>query len=272
MPIKERRSEEREALGAFLVDRRARLKPGDLGLPELRRRTPGLRREEVARIAEVSVSWYTWLEQGRDIPVSSLTLKRVSEALRLDRAETEHLFALASRASPPHLIGEDITEGLSLLITALDPLPAYIRNGRLDILAWNHAVADLFIDYGTLPPHERNTLRLLFLNEFYRKLIVDWEGLARETMKTFRASRARAKDKLPFDELITELSSKSSEFVKWWPNLEVRNFGEGKKTIQHLKYGLVELSYVALSPQERPELSLVTYVRTNPIANNKPRG
>lgn len=261
MPIKERVSEERRALGSFLVDRRARLKPGELGLPEVRRRTPGLRREEVAHLAEVSVSWYTWLEQGRDIRVSALTLKRVSQALRLDRAETEHLFALASQVSPPHLVGEDLTEGLSLLIKAIDPLPAYIRNSRLDILVWNPAVADLFIDYGNLDPYERNTLRLLFLNEYYRTLIVDWESLAREMMGTFRAARAKAKDKVPFDELIEELSSKSREFVEWWPNLDVKNFGEGSKRLHHPRLGLVELSYVALSPQERPELSLVTYAR-----------
>ena len=261
MPIKERVSEEGQALGSFLVDRRARLKPGELGLPAVRRRTPGLRREEVAHLAEMSVSWYTWLEQGRDIRVSAHTLKRVSQALRLDRAETEHLFALASQASPPHLIGEDVTDGLSTLLIALDPLPAYIRNSRLDILAWNPSVADLFIDYAQLDPYERNTLRLLFLNEAYRTLIVDWESVARDMLGTFRAARARAKDKVPFNELIEELSSKSREFVDWWPNLDVRNFGEGCKRLQHPRLGLVELSYVALSPQERPELSLVTYVR-----------
>lgn len=263
MAIKERVSEERRALGSFLVHRRARLKPGELGLPDVRRRTPGLRREEVALIAEVSVSWYTWLEQGRDIRVSALTLKRVSQALRLDRAETEHLFALASQVAPPHLIGEDVTERLLLLVRALDPLPAYIRNSRLDILVWNTSVADLFIDYGELDPYERNTLRLLFLNEAYRTLIVDWESLAREMMGTFRAARARAKDKIPFDELIEELSSKSRDFQRWWPNLEVRNFGEGSKRIQHPRLGLIELSFVALYPQDRPELSLVTYIREN---------
>ncbi len=256
-------SEERRALGAFLVDRRARLKPEGQGLPELRRRTPGLRREEVAQLAEVSVSWYTWLEQGRDIRVSVHALERIAQALQLDRTETEHLFALASQVFPSQLLGEAISERLSLLLAALDPIPAYIRNSRLYILAWNPAAADLFIDYGTLAPYERNTLRLMFLNESYRTLIVDWERVVKETLGTFRAARARAKDKVPFDELIAELSSKSREFVEWWPNLEVKMFTEGSKHLDHPRYGLMKVSYVALSPADRPELSLVTYVRTN---------
>ena len=204
--------EQRKALGSFLASRRARLKPSELGLEEGRRRVPGLRREEVAVLAGVSVSWYTWLEQGRDIQASADTLRRVSDVLRLSRIETLHLFALSSREAPSVVTTVRVTEGLIMLVQAVDPIPAYVRNSHLDILAWNAAVADLFVDYATLQPHERNTLRLLFLYPPYRTLIVDWEQLTRGMLSTFSAARVRAQDKAPFDNLIAELlaAAKSS--------------------------------------------------------------
>ncbi len=253
-------SEERKLLGSFLVARRALLKPAEFGLTEGRRRALGLRREEVALLAGVSVSWYTWLEQGRDIRASANTLQRVAKVLRLDRAEFNHLFALSSKEPPPYDEGTELTEGLHLLLRALGPIPAYIRNSRLDILAWNPAITELFVDYGSLPAGERNTLRLIFLYEPYRKLIVDWEQVARDTLETFRAARARARDKTPFDRLASELSSRSKEFEAWWPSHEVQSFSEGTKRIRHANLGVVAFSYVALTPQGRPGLSLVTFV------------
>jgi transcriptional regulator with XRE-family HTH domain len=211
---------QRKALGLFLASRRARLQPDELGLPPGSRRTPGLRREEVAVLAGVSVSWYTWLEQGRDIQASADTLRRVSEVLRLDRAEVNHLFALAAREPPQFAANVQISEGLNLLVQAMDPVPAYIRNTRLDILAWNKAIADLFVDYGKLAVHERNTLRLLFLHRPYRTLILDWEQMARGMLSIFHAAQARAHDKAPFDTLIEELNASSREFRSWWPDVD----------------------------------------------------
>ena len=152
-------SEQRREFGAFLSSRRARLQPQQFGLPEGPRRTPGLRREEVAVLAGVSVSWYTWLEQGRDIQPSPEALQRIAKVFKLNRVEAAHLFALSSLEPPAIATGGAVSAGLELLVRAIDPIPAYVRNSRLDILAWNDAVAGLFIDYGLLAPHERNTLR-----------------------------------------------------------------------------------------------------------------
>ncbi|MGF6771918.1 transcriptional regulator with XRE-family HTH domain [Paraburkholderia sp. GAS199] len=258
--VKKASPEQRRELGVFLSSRRARLHPKEFGLPEGPRRTPGLRREEVAVLAGVSVSWYTWLEQGRDIQPSADALQRISKVLKLDRVESSHLFALASREEPAVVTSGAVTDGLEMLVRAINPIPAYVRNTRLDILAWNDAIADLFVDYGSLQPHERNTLRLLFLYQPYRTMILDWEQMARGMISTFRASRAHAQDKAPFDRLVDELSDLSPEFKEWWQDTDVKGFDEGSKRLQHPDSGHIEFTYVALTPEGRPDLSLVTYI------------
>ncbi|MEN4891365.1 helix-turn-helix transcriptional regulator [Erwinia billingiae] len=259
--VKKTTSEQRRELGAFLVSRRARLNPQDYGMPKGTRRTPGLRREEVAILAGVSVSWYTWLEQGREIKPSAEALQRIAQVLKLNRVESSHLFALSPREEPvPKQVDTGVSEGLEKLVRAIDPIPAYVRNARLDILAWNDAIADLFIDYGSLKPHERNTLRLLFLYKPYRTLILDWEQMARGMISVFRASRAHAQEKTPFDDLINELSEHSPEFLEWWQDTEVLGMSEGSKRLLHPTSGHIEFTYVALTPEGRPDLSLVTYI------------
>ena len=143
---------------------------------------------------------------------------------------------------------------------ALDPIPAYIRNSRTDILAWNAPVADLFVDYGSLEPHERNALCLMFLHPCYRTLIVGWEQRARGYLANFRAARARALDKAPFDSLIEEISESSQEFREWWPDSGVRGFDEGAKCVQHPRNGYSEYVCIALTPEGRPDLSIVAYI------------
>lgn len=252
--------DQRRELGAFLSGQRAKLDPHDFGLPAGLRRTPGLRREEVAVLAGVSVSWYTWLEQGRDIQASSDTLARISSVLRLDAVEAAYLAALSSRGAPPVETGGTLSHGLRDLVNAIQPIPAYVRNTRFDILAWNNAAADMFVDYGSLLPHERNTLRLLFLYMPYRTLILDWEQMSRGMISAFRAARAQAQDRAPFDRLIAELNELSEEFRSWWPDTNVQGFDEGRKRLNHPINGHVEFTYVALSPEGRPDLSLVTYI------------
>ena len=258
--MEESSTPDRKALGAFLTARRARLKPAQVGLPTGSRRTPGLRREEVAMLAGMSASWYTWLEQGRDIQVSSAALERLANALRLNPTEAAHLFALASRPPPPSSAAEDVSDGLLELVRSVDPLPAYIRNTRLDILAWNPAVADLFVDFGELEPAARNTLVLTFLHPPYRKLLRDWEEFARGMLRVFCAARAKAADKAPFDQLIGRLRAQSEEFRAWWPEGDVESFDEGLKRLDHPRLGLIDLTYVALTPHAQPNLSLVTYL------------
>jgi transcriptional regulator with XRE-family HTH domain len=252
--------EQRRELGIFLSSRRARLNPKEFGLPEGPRRTPGLRREEVAVLTGVSVSWYTWLEQGRDIQPSTEALLRIAKVFKLDRVESAHLFDLSTREAPTVATGGGISDGLDMLVRAINPIPAYVRNTRLDILAWNDAIADLFVDYGSLQPHERNTLRLLFLYRPYRTLILDWEQMARGMISAFRAARAHAQDKAPFDSLVDELSAQSPEFQDWWQDTDVKGFDEGMKRLRHPTSGHIEFTYVALTPEGRPDLSLVTYI------------
>ena len=254
-------ADRRRELGSFLMSRRARLKPCDVGLPEGRRRTLGLRREEVARLAEVSVSWYTWLEQGRDIRASTATLTRISTVLRMSRAEVVHLFTLASELAPPDLLDDDVMADLTLLVAAIDPVPAYARNNRWDILAWNPALAELFAtDLGALPPHERNMIRLFFLHLPYRSLVVDWEPVARASMELLRMARARAVDKTPFDTLVDELTVLSPEFRTWWPEQDVRILSRGATRFRHPARGVLDVSYVVLNPEGCPDFSVVTYL------------
>ena len=255
--------EQRRELGSFLSSRRARLQPDEYGLPKGPRRTPGLRREEVAVLAGVSVSWYTWLEQGREIRPSADALRRISAVLKLDPVESAHLFALSSRDAPAaaQATGGRLSDGLELLVRAI-PMPAYVRNSRLDILTWNDAITDLFIDYGMLQAHERNTLRLLFLYLPYRTRILDWEQMARGMISAFRAARAQARDQTPFDSLVAELSDLSPEFRAWWQDTDVKGFDEGAKRMRLPSGDIAAFTYVALTPVGRPDLSLVTYLPT----------
>lgn len=262
-------SDQRREFGAFLSSRRARLQPGKFGLPEAPRRTPGLRREEVALLAGVSVSWYTWLEQGRDIQPSADTLQRIAKVLGLNRVEAAHLFALSSLKTPAMAPaasdGNAVSAGLMQLVQAMNPIPAYVRNTRFDILVWNDAIAELFVDYGALQPHERNTLRLLFLHLPYRTRIVDWEKMARGMLCAFRANRAHAQAQgpeqaAPFDSLVEELAAESAEFRHWWQETGVKGFDEGRKRLLTASGDTVDFTYVALSPEGRPDLSLVSYL------------
>ncbi|MEW9572459.1 helix-turn-helix transcriptional regulator [Rhodanobacter sp. Si-c] len=252
---------QRKELGAFLMACRARVSPTGLGFSIGRRRTPGLKREEVALAADVSASWYTWIEQGRDVRASPEALERLAQVLRMSDAERAYVFALSGYPPPEDTHDESLTDGLRQFVQALDPLPAYVRNNRFDILIWNRAIAGLFVDYDSLAPHERNTLRLMFLYQPYRTLIVNWEEIARGTLAGFRAAYAQAADKRSFDALIAELTERSDAFRRWWPEHDVRRFDEGIKQLDHPVLGRVDLQYVALVPQNRHDLSLVTYLR-----------
>ena len=258
--MKKPSEEERKALGAFLATRRGRLRPAAVGIPAGQRRTPGLRREEVAVLAGISVSWYTWLEQGRDVHVSPATLERLAGVLRLDRAEAEHLFALSSRQRVASTASDGVSGALLDLVRSVDPVPAYVRTKWFDILAWNPAIADLFVDFGALEPRERNTLRLTFLHAPYRSLIRNCEEFARGMLRIFGAARAKASDKTPFDRLAEDLRARSDEFRAWWPENEVQGFDEGVKRLRHPRRGLLDLTYVALTPDGQPDLSFVTYL------------
>ena len=204
----------RRALGEFLRSRRARLQPADVDLPPgRRRRTPGLRREEVAHLAAIGPTWYTALEQGRDIHVSAHVLDSLARALRLNTTERAHLFALANR-EPLVEPGERaaLTPALQALLDHHEPLPGYVMDQRWDVLGWNRAAAALFGDFATLPPAERNMVWLLFTAPRLRTLLVDWEAHAQQVLGQFRASWGRHADDPAFGELIGRLRQTSPEF------------------------------------------------------------
>src|SRR5262249_27085403 len=181
-------------LGGFLRDRRTKLDPAAFGFPLTRRRTPGLRREEVAQRANVSATWYTWLEQGRGGAPSSDVLDRIARALMLTDVEREHLFLLGLGRPPDvrHETAEGVTPRLQRVLDSLELSPAYVKTSTWDIVAWNRAASAVMIDYGALTPRQRNILRLIFCDARVRALQMDWEGVARFAVAAFRAEAARA--------------------------------------------------------------------------------
>jgi transcriptional regulator with XRE-family HTH domain len=216
------------------------LTPVSVGLPDgFRRRTPGLRREEVALLAGVGTTWYTWLEQGRDVSASSAVLSALADALRLDATERRHLFVLCDRAPPKAKSTgcETIDEPLRRMLVSLTDQPAYVLGRRWDVLAWNDAAKVLFGDYEELKGDERNIMHMVFANKRHRRLLVDWGEVAPATLAMFRADSARYAGDSAFEQLKATLMSSSAEFREWWPKNEVLCRLSSKKRIQHSLLG-----------------------------------
>lgn len=256
-------------LGSFLKDRRTRLDPAAFGFPAGRRRTPGLRREEVAQRANISATWYTWLEQGRGGAPSADVLDRIARALMLTDAEREHLFLLGL-GRPPEVrcsVGEDVTPRLQRVLDALNPNPALIKTVTWDVVAWNRAAAAVLTDYGTLPPGRRNILRQIFCDSRVRAAQFDWESVARFVVGAFRADAARADAThagADVQSLIADLSRQSPDFARLWASNDVRNFGEGTKQLHHPQLGSLALEYSAFAVDGRPDLMMLVYIPAAP--------
>ena len=199
----------RHELAGFLRSRRERITPEQVGLPRgRRRRTPGLRREEVAQLSAVGVTWYTWLEQARDIQVSPQVLDAIARALLLDSSERSHLFALAGAADPaPGTPCPTVTPGLRLMLEQLEPIPACIQNSRYDILAHNRTYGRLLCDLDALPPEDRNCMVLAFSNEDWRSAVVDLAASNRMMAAKFRASMAEHLAEPAWKALLARLAS-----------------------------------------------------------------
>jgi transcriptional regulator with XRE-family HTH domain len=240
-------------------ERRGRVTPDDVGLPGGgRRRTPGLRREEVAQLAGVSISWYTWLEQGRDMHPSQSVLDAIARVLRLTPAERAHLFHLARVELP--LPGPDYprtapTE-LAALVAALDPHPAYLLGPRTDVLAWNTA-SGVIADFDALSLDERNLLRWLLLDRLPEDR--GYEDTAKSTVARFRAAHARYIDDPDFAALIAELEERSPDFRAWWPRHEVLADQAGTKSVEHWRVGPLCMHHLQTAPTSHPELRLTIY-------------
>lgn len=252
-------------LGRYLKDCRGRLDPSILGFPPGRRRTPGLRREEVAVRANISPVWYTWLEQGRGGSPSSEVLNRIAESLLLTGPEREHLFMLAF-GHPPEAVYQPpkgVTPRLQRLIDSLESSPAIIKSATWDVLAWNRAAALVLTDYATLPPEQRNILRLIFCNPRIRAGQLDWESMARFVVGAFRADAIRAGAQSELTRLAEELCSQSAEFASFWGDNDVRIHGDGVKRLQHETLGLIELEYSGFAVDGRPDLGMIVYSPVN---------
>jgi transcriptional regulator with XRE-family HTH domain len=248
-------------LGAWLKDRRARLDPAAFGFPPERRRTAGLRREEVAQRANISPTWYTWLEQGRGGGPSADVLDRISRALMLTDVEREHLFLLGLGRPPEvrYRRDEGVTPRLRRVLDALNPSPALIRTATWDVVAWNRAATAMLGDYGALPPEQRNVLRLMFLDPRARAAQYDWESVARFVVSAFRVDAARAGAAAEVEPLVNELCRLSPEFKAMWRDNDVRGVSEHVKHIRHPILGPLAFEYSAFAVDGRPDLSLVIY-------------
>ena len=249
------------ALGAYLKDRRAKLDPAAFGLSGARRRTPGLRREEVAQRANISPTWYTWLEQGRGGAPSADVLDRIARALLLTDVEREHLFLLGLGRLPEvrYQSSEGVTPRLQRLLDALEVSPALIRTATWDVVAWNRAAAGVLFDYGSLPPERRNILRVIFGDPRVRAAQYDWEAVARFVVAAFRADATRAGAGAEVGALVDELCRLSPEFEALWRENDVRTYGEGLKQLRHPVLGPIAFEYSAFAVDGRPDLGMVVY-------------
>jgi transcriptional regulator with XRE-family HTH domain len=263
------RAARRAELGAFLRSRRARLRPADVGLPADqhpgRRRTPGLRREEVAELSGVGVTWYTWLEQGRNVTASEQVIDALARALRLDPAQHRHLRTLAGLATDPAVGAVEVgRDRLQRLVDAAAPSIASVYDVHLDYVVWNDAYRQLRHDPATLPEDRRNLLWMMFTDAGSRTRLVHWEPAARAVLGQFRAAAGRRPADPRFAAIVAGLTTESPEFRLWWTQHPVREFRPATITVDHPAIGPLELEMFQLRPVEHPELLMVVQVPATP--------
>jgi transcriptional regulator with XRE-family HTH domain len=253
-------ADRRAALASFLRARRARISPAEVGLPTgRRRRTPGLRREELALLAHVGISWYTALEQGRDIRPSSGVLSSLAEVLRLNPDERRHLFLLAGqplRIEPPS--EERVSPALLGILYSL-PQPSYILGYRWDYLAWNQAADDLFAISQAPPPHQHNLVWQLFTNPAKRRFYPDWTQVAQNVIAEFRAEVEPYHGSPAISTLIADLRAASGEFRAWWEQHAVLGTVDRRKDLRPPGAGRIVLEYTTLRLAVQPSLKLIIY-------------
>jgi len=251
-------------LGIYLRDRRAKLDPAAFGLPLKRRRTPGLRREEVAQRANVSATWYTWIEQGRGGAPSSDVLDRIARAMMLTDVEREHIFILGLGRPPEvrYQAPEGVTPRLQRVLDALTVSPAIVKTPTWDIVAWNRAATAVLTDYSALEPKERNILRLIFRDARVRAAQPAWHNVARFVVASFRADAVRAGAMQEVQSLVDDLCRMSPEFEEMWRDNDVRSNGDGTKTLNHAVVGPISMEFSSFAVDGRSDLNMVIY---NPI-------
>ncbi|WP_189983289.1 helix-turn-helix transcriptional regulator [Streptomyces capoamus] len=248
-------------VGDFLRSRRARIRPEEVGLPAHgRRRVPGLRREEVAQLAGVSVDYYIRLEQGRGTSVSDAVLDAVARVLRLDETEQAYLRTVARprRRPGPQAGASRVRPGVQLLLDAMERSAAFVLGRRMDVLAWN-ALGDAVNGFSRLAPAERNMARLVFLDPAGRELYPEWHAVAAQTVAHLRVHAGRYADDPELCALVGELSVRSEDFRRLWADHEVRECAYGVKTVRHPVAGLLTLPYETMTTPSDPEQTIVAY-------------
>ncbi|RUS48917.1 helix-turn-helix transcriptional regulator [Cohnella sp. AR92] len=247
-------------LAQFLRSRRERLAPERVDLPDGgRRRTPGLRREEVASLAGVSVDWYTRLEQGRDIQVSTQVLDNIARALRLSVNDRRHLFHLALKQEP---LGQQTTRpvvppALQRFLDLQEAAPAFVVDPTITVIAWNKAASAIYGDYAAMSELERNSVWRTFMSPSMRELLREgWEEHARRQLARFRAGYGRFVGDPWWTERIQEWTRSSPEFRQWWPDRDVLYSPEGKKLIYHPIAGKLAFENVSFQSSENPDLQI----------------
>ncbi len=251
----------RNELGAFLRSRRERIAPEQVGLHRTRRRrTPGLRREEVAQLAGVGVTWYTWLEQGRDIHASAQVLEAIARTLLFDAHERAHLFTLAGAADTAVVDEHDAVQPtVQLLLDRLEPYPAIAVNGRYDLLACNRIWATAAPHVASLPAEDRNLLWLTFTDPAWRRLNLEWDDTAARMVANFRAAMAEHVAEPAWKNLVARLHRGSAEFPAVWARHDVESPEGRVKRLQHPTAGLLRLDFTYLWLDRRLGTRIVVY-------------
>ena len=252
-----------EALSVFLKAKRAQLKPESIGLPAgTRRRTPGLRREEVAQLAGVSTTWYTWLEQGRDIKVSASVLDCIATALQLSHDETDYLYnlALEGKSELKNLYNPtELSPALKRIVAELTYCPTIITDRHCHIVGWNDAAAHVFLDFEQVPNNERNLIRLLFTRKEFKALAVNWEHFVKGFLAIFRTYYGHYLGDEWYNEFIEEMSRTHQEFQELWQESQVSKAPEMIIEFRHAKAGNMLFNLTSLQVQGDMDLRCSIY-------------
>ncbi|QSO52086.1 helix-turn-helix domain-containing protein [Alicyclobacillus curvatus] len=252
-----------QSLSDFLRTHRAKLQPESVGLPVgKRRRTPGLRREEVAQLAGVSTTWYTWLEQGRDISVSPQVLDSIAKALRLNDDERRYLFVLATGHTEHAAINSDapkVSSAVRFIIDRLEHYPAIVSDRRCNVVAWNRAAAEVFIDFGKVPTEERNIIWLLFTRKEFKVLASNWTDFIRGFVAMFRAYYGQYIGDPWYNEFIELIQNRNPEFLTFWNHNEVNAAPEVSIEFRHARAGKMLFDITSLQLQGSHDLRCSVY-------------
>ncbi|MDQ0493746.1 helix-turn-helix transcriptional regulator [Paenibacillus brasilensis] len=255
--------EKRKELGKFLKSRRSKLTPELFGLPVgARRKVKGLRREELAQIAGIGLTWYTWLEQGKNIQASTQVLERLVTVMQLNTEERNHLYKLALGQLPVEQtasIEASLIPIVQNFINEYERCPAYVTDQRWDILLWNKAGERVFGDFGKMDKKERNAIWRCFASPAYRNLIGDWESHAKRLLAQFRLTSTPYVGEGWFKDLVAELMEISLDFRQWWPRYDILGTPTGKKKINHPRVGTLVMEHITFRVYDAPELRLTVY-------------